>query len=137
MNALKFKVTREEWSAELCVPAGITLHQLAETIIDAVGFDFDHCFGFYENLEWPHESEMEYTLFADIGEDAKENDPGVRNTTVSTAFHAGGKMIFLFDYGDDWMFLVECLEEVEMRAFKRPKILSTSGTPPEQYPDFD
>lgn len=46
-------------------------------------------------------------------------------------------MTFLFDYGDDWMFLVRCTEEVEMRAFKRPKILGTSGTPPEQYPDHD
>ena len=83
----------------------------------------------------PNRSNEEYTLFADIGEEVKEGDIGVETTPIINAFQPGKKMTFLFDYGDSWMFLVTCTEEVEMRAFKRPKILSTVGKPPEQYPD--
>ena len=135
MKALKFNVTLGTWSAELCMPPDVSLDELAGTIIQAVDFNFDHCFGFYDNLKNPNRSNEEYTLFADIGEEVKEGDIGVETTPISSAFQPGKKMTFLFDYGDSWMFLVTCTEEVEMRAFKRPKILSTVGKPPEQYPD--
>ncbi|MFV0338254.1 MAG: hypothetical protein ACK5LK_08450 [Chthoniobacterales bacterium] len=46
-------------------------------------------------------------------------------------------MIFLFDYGDDWMFLVTCTKEEETRAFRKPKVLSKKGQAPEQYPDYE
>lgn len=137
MKALRFKIELADWTAELCLSADHTLEDLAFAIITAVGFDFDHAFGFYDNLKNPYRSKMEYTLFADLGQDAKEDDPGVQDTPVGGVFKPRKKMIFLFDYGDDWMFLVNCTEELEMRTFKRPKILATSGEAPEQYPDYD
>jgi hypothetical protein len=135
--ALNFKIEHADWTAELCLVATHTLADLAAAIITAVGFDFDHSFGFYDNLKNPYRSKEEYTLFADLGEAGKEGDTGVQSTLVSSVFRPRKKMIFLFDYGDDWMFLVTCTGEVETRAFKRPKILSTSGEPPQQYPDYD
>jgi hypothetical protein len=47
-------------------------------------------------------------------------------------------MVFHFDYGDDWFFLVTCTA-VKESAVKRPfkKIVATHGTPPEQYPDAE
>ena len=31
-------------------------------------FEFDHCFGFYDNLRKYHDSKRSYELFVDIGE---------------------------------------------------------------------
>ncbi|MCW1923054.1 plasmid pRiA4b ORF-3 family protein [Luteolibacter arcticus] len=137
MKSLLFKIEHGDWNAELQLPATGTLESLAYAIIEAVGFDMDHCFGFYDNLKNTHRSKEEYTLFADIGEEAKDGDSGVKTTLVDAVFRPKKKMLFLFDYGDDWMFLVTCTGEAEGRAFKRPKLLATSGTPPVQYPDWD
>ncbi len=137
MKALLFKVEHGDWSAELQSPSSQKLAHLAHAIIDAVDFQMDHAFGFYDNLKNPYRSTEEYTLFADLGEEAKESDRGVESTPIDSVFKPGKKMLFLFDYGDDWMFPVTCTGEVEVRAFKRAKLLGTSGTPPEQYPDYD
>ena len=34
----------------LAIPEYFTLYSLAETIVDSFGFDFDHPFGFYDNI---------------------------------------------------------------------------------------
>lgn len=137
MNTLLFKIKHGDWSAELQLPVTSTLADLAETIIRAVGFDMDHCYGFYNNLKRHFDSTEEYTLFADIGEDSKDDDTGVENTRIDAVFAPKKKMLFLFDYGDDWMFQVTCTGEVESRPFRRAKVLSTTGEPPEQYPDWE
>jgi hypothetical protein len=137
MKTLLFKVERGDWNAELQLPATATLEELANTIINAVGFDMDHCYGFYNNLKRYFDSSEEYTLFFDIGEDSTETDTGVQGTGIADVFQPKKKMLFLFDYGDDWMFLVNCTGEAEAKPFKRPKLLSTKGKPPEQYPDCD
>ena len=47
-------------------------------------------------------------------------------------------MIFHYDYGDDWFFLVTCTAVKETTGKRRlRKVLSTKGSPPEQYPDFE
>lgn len=110
-----------------------TLYDLAETLIEALGFEFDHCFEFCDNLNNPYDSKERYTLFADIGE--ADDDPGVKKTPISKVFTEGRTMLFHFDYGDDWEFLVTCTEIGEETAGKRSrKVLSRRGTPPEQYP---
>ena len=35
----------------LAVPEEFTLYDLAEAIVDSFGFDFDHAFGFYNNIK--------------------------------------------------------------------------------------
>jgi hypothetical protein len=102
------------------------LHDLAEAITDAFGFDFDHAFGFYSSLKgrW-FDSPVRYELFADIGEESEAGS--VKRTRIATAFPSvGDRMRFLFDYGDEWLFLV---------GVKYPRILKEVGTAPEQYPD--
>jgi len=62
----------------------------------------------------------------------------VKNTAIENVFHAGRKMLFFFDYGDAWSFQVECIDVVEsQKETIPPKVLSTTGTFPEQYPDYD
>lgn len=137
MNTLHFQIQHEDWIAEIQLPAAQTLEDLAYATIDAVGFDMDHSFGFYDNLRNPYRSNEEYTLFADMEADAEEDNPGVRTTRMDSVFRPKKRMLFLFDYGDDWMFLVTCTGESDERPFKKPKLIGASGTPPEQYPECE
>jgi len=134
MKAYHFTVEHADFSASICLTGEWTLYDLAESLIDAVGFDFDHCFEFCDNLKNPYKSKERYTLFADIGEEA--DDPGVKKTLVSSVFTMGKKMLFYFDYGDDWYFPVTCTATEDSPAKRRSRqFISQKGTPPEQYPD--
>lgn len=137
MKSLTFHISHGDWSAEIQIPAAYVLDDLAYAIIEAVGFEMDHAYGFYDNLKNPYRSKEEFTLFADMGEDAKEDDLGVENVPIEAVFKPNKNMLFLFDYGDDWQFIVNCTGEANTRAFKRPKLLSTNGSPPEQYPVYE
>lgn len=128
----------DDFSAELTLSAQCSLYELAEIIIKAVRFDFDHAFGFYNNLKDNYRSTEEYTLFADIGEEAKEDDLGVERTSIGEAFEPGRTMLILFDYGDDWHFPVYCESVLPGKNHRKvKKIISRTGTPPIQYPDLE
>jgi hypothetical protein len=117
-----------------------SLYQLAEAIVSAFGFDFDHAFGFYSGLKpaTMMRTNPRYELFVDMG----NADPGVlsvKKTKIAQAFPAvGHTMLFLFDYGDEWLFRVR-LEKTGKKIAKvrYPRIVATHGEAPEQYPDAD
>ena len=136
MKSYEFTIAIHDFSADLSISGNSSLYELAMLINDAVGFDFDHPFEFCDNLDDPYRSKERYSLFADMGEG--EGEPGVEDTPVEQVFKPGKKMVFYFDYGDEWMFLVECTDVKDTKA-KRPfkKTLATRGTPPEQYPECD
>jgi hypothetical protein len=126
------------FSASLVLGGEHSLYDLAAFLIKTVGFDFDHAFEFCDNVKDPYRSKERYTLFADIGETDDPDEPGVKETLVSAVFRPKRKMVFHFDYGDDWFFLVTCTavkESAAKRKFK--KVVSTQGTPPVQYADPD
>jgi hypothetical protein len=120
-----------------------SLYNLAEAITSAFGFNFDHAFGFYGGLKpaTMMRASPRYELFADMG----DADPGVlsvKKTKVAKAFPAiGHTMLFLFDYGDDWLFRVKLERTAKKTAKVRyPRIVATHGEAPEQYPaseEFD
>jgi hypothetical protein len=117
-----------------------SLYQLAEAIVAAFGFYFDHAFGFYSGLTPKTMTRVDprYELFVDMG----DADPGVlsvKKTRVARAFpEVGYTMLFLFDYGDGWLFRAR-LEKTGERAAKvrYPRVVATNGEAPEQYPDPD
>ena len=115
-----------------------SLYNFAKIITQAFDFYFDHCFGFYSDLEKYHESENAYELFYDLDEvePPAPHVKGVKRTKLQQAFKKqGDTMLFLFDYGDGWHFFVE-LEEIK-QAEKwdlKPVILESIGKAPEQYP---
>jgi hypothetical protein len=48
----------------------------------------------------------------------------------------GDKMLFLFDYGDDWRFTVELIGLGERAPNTRyPRVIASAGKAPAQYPD--
>ena len=129
----------EPASATVSFLGNPTLHQLAEGLLGAVGFDLDHPFGFYSNLNTPYgKCDEKYIVFSDIGE-PEDGEPGVNETRAENVFSPGKKMLFLFDYGDDWHFLVECLELEDIGGNAKAgtwSVVSTEGNFPEQYPEF-
>ncbi len=138
MQIFSFKVADGcGYEATIAISGNINLYGLAEHIIDTIGFDFDHAFGFYDGLKNPYNSKVQYTLFADMGE-GKEGDLSVNRTLIQEACKPKQKMLFLFDYGDDWEFLITCVS-VEEADHKRKvrKVISTKGTAPIQYPDYE
>src|SRR6476469_5238432 len=95
-----------------------SLYKLAEAIVSSFDFDFDHAFGFYTGLTdaTMMEKRPRYELFADMGE-ADSGVLGVKKTKIAQAFRAvGHTMLFLFDYGDEWLFRVRFQETAKKMA---------------------
>jgi hypothetical protein len=124
---------------EIEIESRTTLSDLAEAVVHAFGFDFDHAFGFYSKPTGQDvmRSHPKYELFADMGE--RTEAKSVRKTRVADAFpDVGQKMLFMFDYGDDWRFVVEVIGLGQKVAKTRyPKVLKKVGKAPEQYGDWD
>jgi hypothetical protein len=116
------------------IEAKSSLYAFAEAITHAFKFDFDHAFGFFSRLTGNvFASPVRYELFVDS--DANGKSHSVKRTTVARAFpRVGSKMLFLFDYGDEWRFQVEVtgLREAAPDAFY-PRVIATAGKAPRQY----
>ena len=118
-----------------------TLDVLANAIVACFGFDFDHSFGFYDNIKNWTQSHERYDSFV---EDVDEFDglggsraEHVEKVCVGEVFHEPGKkMLFLYDYGDEWHFVVEFLQvetiDKDTEA-ELPVLLESSGAAPSQY----
>ncbi|MCR4430993.1 MAG: plasmid pRiA4b ORF-3 family protein [Tepidanaerobacteraceae bacterium] len=141
---LILKVTASDWEGRvrgmpyrvIAIPEKMSLYDLAEIIIESFGFDFDHAFGFYSNIKrWPRSDEG-YELFTDIGEG--EQFPGVKKVKVGKVFNqAKKKMLFLFDYGDEWHFITQLMRTEEPKENEKyPAVLESYGEI-EQYGYYD
>ena len=121
------------------IDSGQSLAKLAEAIVRAFDFEFDHAFGFYPDTKSRAvmRGRPAYELFADMGE--ANGTLSVRKTRIGDAFREVGQaMTFLFDYGDEWLFRVE-LTGLGRKAAKAryPRELTKTGPSPVQYPDPD
>jgi len=151
MKTLIFRISLPDDESSPCwrdveITADKPLSKLAEGIIDSFGFDFDHAYGFFSSLDYHcYSSPVKYELFADMDDDMSSDLPGiskplsVKKTKSGDAFiELGQKMQFLFDYGDEWRFLVELKEFGKKTSKTRyPRVIDTKGEAPLQYPDFD
>jgi hypothetical protein len=119
------------------VTPNINLYRLAAAIVAAYGFDFDHCFGFYSNIDsyFYHDSKEQYELFADLDDVEPTDALSVKHTKVQQVWCENGKkMTFLFDYGDGWRFLVELMGSAEKRPnIRYPLVIKQKGRAPKQY----
>ncbi|MEO5347867.1 MAG: plasmid pRiA4b ORF-3 family protein [Magnetococcus sp. YQC-9] len=121
------------------IPLNSTLSDLAEAIVASVGFEMDHAFGFFatDNPRRYYDATERYELFADDDGADRSRSKSVKRTRLDGVFtREGQKMIFLFDYGDNWLF------ELEVRGFNSkaagapyPRILTSRGDAFIQYPD--
>jgi len=138
--------TRPPISRDIEIEPGKSLYWLAEAIVRAFDFDFDHAFGFYSGKTYPKmmKEQPKYELFADMGEQfadkgEKTDAKSVKRTAIAEAFpRVGHAMLFLFDYGDEWLFRVKLIGSGERTAKTRyPRVIAGTGKSPVQYPDPD
>jgi hypothetical protein len=124
---------------EIEISGEANLYKLAEVINNVFGFDFDHAFGFYDNLNNTYRSKEFYELFTDMGEDPNERAKSVKKSKVADVFvKEGKKMAFLFDYGDEWIFEVKRIPGRTQDAPKAFwKMIKSEGDAPEQYPSYE
>lgn len=144
-QAQAFKVTLSDRNGavrgrpfrNIAIAAEDSLYDLAEISIEAFDFDLDHAFGYYDNIKNWTRSEKGYELFADIGE--KMKFPGVKGAIISKVFHTPKqKMLLLFDYGDEWHFIVQYLGETDVKpGQKLPLVVESNGDVPDQYGGFE
>lgn len=126
-------------SREIEVSENANLYKLAKAIVGAYNFDFDHCFGFFSKIAECHyfDSERKYELFADLEDEGIEptGAGSVKKTKVKEVWqNIGDKMMFLFDYGDNWQFVIELIGFSEKDTKKKyPRLLKKIGKAPKQY----
>jgi len=124
----------------LAVPAGFSLYDLAGFIVESFDFDFDHAFGFYDNVKRWTDSKECYELFKDLERDKDillEPSPcrSVKRTRLDEVFTEDRKRwLFLFDYGDEWHFILDLkgIKPPEEGA-SYPQLLESFGEAPPQY----
>lgn len=126
---------------EIEVAGNVNLYKLADAIVGAYGFNFDHCFGFFSKITETRffDSEKQYELFTDLIEEGEDIEPtgagSVKKTKISDVWSVSGdKMLFLFDYGAEWLFVVELIGfgKKELKI-KYPRVLKSIGRAPKQY----
>lgn len=129
-------------SRDVEIAESASLYKLAEAIIGAYNFDFDHAFGFFSAIgERYYDSERKYELFADMK--SRDIEPtgakSVKKTKIGKVWkNIGDKMLFLFDYGDEWLFVVELAAfGVAEPKTKYPRVAQSIGKAPEQYPEVE
>ena len=146
MKIYVFKITNKADAKNykiIEVPENMSLYNFANKIVKSFHFDFDHSFGFSSNLiNFYKPAKKLFELFTDL--DDVEHTPGakgVKKYFISDAFdNQGDKMLFLFDYGDNWEFIIECIvnsQQVVNASGNYFKLIEFHGDDPEQYPDYD
>ena len=111
-----------------------TLYSFAEVILENFDFGCNHCFGFYDNTDDRYDSNDFYELFVDIDEESGDGAQSVKLNTIETAFAIRRNMLFLFDYGKEWKFLIELLGKKKSESgIQYPQLIESKGKAPKQY----
>jgi hypothetical protein len=122
---------------DIRIGSSVSLKVLAEAIISAFGFEFDHMCGFYEELGYHHDNKgRAYTMFADSPELGSESprELSLSRHKIADLWKAErDTWQFVFDYGDDWRFLV-MLTDIDEGDTPHPTVIKSVGDAPEQYP---
>ena len=108
-----------------------TLYKLHQAILNAFEFDDDHMHAFFmDNKRW---SQWGYYI-------SSKSEPADRLTKRYSLQKAGlakgKKFLYLFDFGDEWVFQCKVLQEVDEKT-DIPAVIRSVGEAPDQYPNYD
>jgi hypothetical protein len=120
---------------DIAIDSDRSLFELAHVITKTFGFDFEHAFGFFNRLTGRvFSSPVRYELFAD--EEAGGESRSVQQVSIAQAFpRTNSKMLFVYDYGDEWRFKVEVRDIGKLSPDSAvPRLTAEVGKAPEQYP---
>jgi hypothetical protein len=122
-----FKVSIFQAWRRIAIPAKKPLAWLAETILDAFDFDYDHLY------EFSYKDHFGRTI--KIGHPYLETPPFADQVQIGNlSLEPGSKMTYLYDFGDNWKFDVQ-LEAINPpdNKIKKPKVLEIHRNAPQQY----
>lgn len=111
------------------ISASATLFRLHQVILKAFEFDDDHMHAFFmDNKRW-----SDWDCFV-----SSKSEPADRLTKRYSLQKAGltkgKKFLYLFDFGDEWVFQCKVLRELEDQT-DVPCVIRCVGEAPKQYPD--
>ena len=108
-----------------------TLEALHLSIQEAFDFDNDHLYSFF--MDGKRYSEDAY--HSSWGDE----EPFAENAVIGElGLYTGQKILYLFDYGDSWEFVVQLLAiEENEEELKKPQITEIKGEAPPQYGFYD
>ena len=130
VHVFKVSLGRGLWR-RIAIPGALPLEELAETIIGAFEFTYDHLYRFSYRNRFGVETHVNHS-YLDEGPWTSEVRVG------DVPLQEGQSMTYLYDFGDWWEFKV-MLERLDPpdRAMKEPAILEARGEAPQQYPSWD
>jgi hypothetical protein len=130
VHVFKVSLGPDLWR-RIAITGDLTLDDLAEAIIGAFEFTYDHLYRFSYRNRFGVETRIDHAYL--------EEGPWTSETRVGDVpLQEGQSMTYLYDFGDWWEFDVT-LEGVEppYPAMKAPAIVDARGEAPEQYPSWD
>jgi hypothetical protein len=125
-----FKVSLGKIWRRIAIPAEANLESLANHILNAFDFDYDHLYQFTYQGRFGYPIHVNHPYIRDEPPCADEVRVGDLHIKPGTAID------FLYDFGDQWLFQVQ-LERIDPAdsAITGPKLIDSHGEAPEQYPD--
>jgi hypothetical protein len=108
-----------------------SLHHLHEAIQEAFEFNNDHAYAFFmDGRPWSQNAYWD--------RNAGDSPFADRATVGKLELVNGQKILYLFDFGDEWMFTVR-VDEILYSDVPpvRPVVVEKRGDAPVQYPDCD
>lgn len=128
VHTFKVALNGSTWR-KVVLSANHTMQDLHQIIIQAFGFDDDHLYSFFmDNKQWSQDA-----IVSAFDNDGQASADEV--TIGSVGMRTGQRFLYLFDYGDEWLFhvTVEGISE-NVDEPGRPFITASKGESPEQYP---
>lgn len=100
-----------------------TLMQLAQQILKSFSFKMSEPFGFYSDPDLWNKSELKYELFE---EDLKKNT--LKNTFIDEIFDLQKEFLFIYDYLEEYRFLIFYEKMVPQRSsVQYPDVIESMG----------
>jgi hypothetical protein len=121
-----------DWEGLIEIEPSSTLEDLHFAIIKSVKFDNDHLYEFYISRT---ERSRDRLRFDDENGEIYE-----KKLASLYPLEKGKKLYYLFDYGDHWLFKITKSRkkpQAPKSGVKYPRLLSTEGKVPEQYPAWE
>lgn len=132
----------------LAIRPDMGLLELGVCVLSAFEFEYDHMFGFYDNLKKYRSSKVSFE-HPQLIEHANNEGwrPGSSNRNKQTHnmedycvadifTRKGKKWLMLFDYGDKWHFWLTLEDRARLaEGTELPQIMESKYDAPEQYED--
>lgn len=120
-------------SRTIALPVSDTLDDLHLMIQEAFKFDNDHLYGFYLNLRDPYRGKQYFDPRPEPG--WADGYPADETTLASLNLYEGQRLLYKFDFGDNWTFIIAVVRHLPDTKKTRARIIEKVGKAPKQYGD--